>query len=259
MELADVVAVVTGGASGMGLAITDVIAAAGGRVVILDLPRSRGAEIAKELGDGVRFFPVDVADEQEVASAFGEITHAVGPINVVVNAAGVPGLLRRYVRGADDIFPMDLFRSVVAVNLLGVANVMRHAVASMLRGEPLASGERGVIINVSSISALEGTVGQVAYSASKGGVVAMTLPLARELGQYGIRVITICPGSFDTGMMPESTAAREYLVNEHPFPDRLGYPSEFAHLARAVIENPMLNGETIRLDAAARLGWRRKQ
>jgi 3-hydroxyacyl-CoA dehydrogenase / 3-hydroxy-2-methylbutyryl-CoA dehydrogenase len=258
MELADAVAVVTGGASGMGLAITDVIAAAGGRVAVLDLPGSRGAEIAKELGDAVRFFPVDVADEQVVAGAFEEIAAAMGPVNVVLNVAGVPGVLRRYVRGADDIFPMDVFRSVVAVNLLGVANVMRYGVASMLRGEPLPGGERGVIINVSSISALEGTVGQVAYSASKGGVVAMTLPLARELGPYGIRVNTICPGSFDTGMMPESPAAREYLVNEHLFPERLGYPSEFAHLARAVIENPMLNGETIRLDAGARLSWRRK-
>jgi NAD(P)-dependent dehydrogenase (short-subunit alcohol dehydrogenase family) len=159
----------------------------------------------------------------------------------------------------DDIFPMDLFRRVYSVNVFGTFNVIRHAVASMLAADaPEPGTERGVIINVSSISGLEGMAGHAAYSSSKGAVVALALPLARDLAQFGIRVNTICPGTFETGMTPQSEEKRRNLMSEHLFPPRLGLPDEFAHLAAAVVENPMMNAECLRIDAGARLGWRRE-
>jgi 3-hydroxyacyl-CoA dehydrogenase/3-hydroxy-2-methylbutyryl-CoA dehydrogenase len=259
VKLSESVAVVTGGASGLGAAFVRRVIAAGGRAVIADLPTSQGAELADELGSSAFFVPIDVTNDDAIDSAFQRIAELTGHVNTVINAAGIPGL-RPMVVDRDDIFPMDLFRRVYAVNIFGTFNVIRHAVSSMLSAKaPPDGGERGVIVNVSSISGLEGMAGHAAYSSSKGAVVALALPLARDLAPFGIRVNTICPGTFHTGMTPQSEEKRRSLMSEHLFPARLGMPDEFAHLAAAVVENPMINAECLRIDAGARLGWRREQ
>jgi NAD(P)-dependent dehydrogenase (short-subunit alcohol dehydrogenase family) len=245
-------ALVTGAASGLGLATATALADAGAHVVIVDLPASDGATAAAAI-PGAAFVPADVTNPDEVARAISRAADA-GPLRIVVNCAGIatPGK----VVGRAGPLPLDIFERVVRVNLVGTFNVIRLAAESMARTEPTA-GERGVIVNTASIAAFDGQVGQAAYAASKGGVASMTLPIARELAASLIRVATIAPGLFRTPMMaglPE--AAQESLAMQVPHPSRLGDPSEYAALVRHIVENPMLNGEVIRLDGAVRMAPR---
>jgi NAD(P)-dependent dehydrogenase (short-subunit alcohol dehydrogenase family) len=253
MELGGAVAVVTGGASGLGLATARELAGAGASVVLLDLPSSRGAAAADELGGDTLFVPTDVTDPRSVELAI-EAATARGPLRVAVSCAGVgtPGR----VLGKRGPLPLEAFAGVVAVNLVGTFNVVRLAAAAMAQNEPVG-GERGVVVNTASAAAFDGQIGQAAYSASKGGVVGMTLPLARDLADRLIRIMTIAPGLFDTPMLqglPES--ARQSLAAQVPMPSRLGDPAEFAALVRHICENAMLNGEVIRLDGAIRMAPR---
>ena len=251
MQLAGSVALVTGGASGLGLATATELAAAGAAVLIADLPSSAGADVAGRLGG--TFAGTDVTDEASVQAAVDQAS-AMGPLRVVVNCAGI-GTPGRVV-GKNGPLPLAQFAAVVQVNLIGTFNVIRLAAATMGETAPV-DGERGVIINTASVAAFDGQIGQVAYSASKGGVVGMTLPLARDLAGVLIRVMTIAPGLFDTPMLqglPEP--ARQSLAAQVPMPSRLGSPREYAALARHIIENPMLNGEVIRLDGAIRMSPR---
>ena len=253
MELASTVALVTGGASGLGRATATRLAAAGAKVVIADLPSSAGAAVAAELGEGVRFAPTDVASEDAVNAALDLCASAFGRApNVVVNCAGI-GVAMKTV-GRRGVHPFELFMKVLTVNTGGTFNVIRLAAARMVESEPNALGERGVFVNTASVAAFDGQIGQAAYSASKGGVVGMTLPIARDLSRSGIRVCTIAPGLFKTPMLaslPENV--QEALGAQVPFPSRLGDPGEYAQLVEAIVTNPMLNGETIRLDGALRM------
>ena len=254
MQVRDKVALVTGGASGLGRAVATELAAAGGTVVIGDLAGSDGEAVAAELGDAVRFAPLDVTVEQDVQAAV-DLAVGLGRLAIVVNCAGI-GTPGRVV-GRRGALPLEQFARVVNVNLIGTFNVIRLACAAMVANDPDEGGERGVIVNTASIAAFDGQVGQAAYSASKGGVVGMTLPLARDLADKLIRVVTIAPGTFDTPMLaglPQD--ARDSLAAQIPHPARLGRPSEYAALARHIVENPMLNGEVIRLDGALRMSPR---
>jgi NAD(P)-dependent dehydrogenase (short-subunit alcohol dehydrogenase family) len=253
MEIRGSTAVVTGGGSGLGEATARELVARGARVLILDLERSKGAEVAKSLGPAALFAAADVTDEAQVTPALDRAQHELGPLSVLVSCAGI-GTPGRVVDKAGK--PLDLahFRRVIEVNLIGTFNVIRLAAARMLANAPSASGERGVIVNTASIAAFEGQIGQAAYAASKGGVVGLTLSLARDLAGAGVRVCTIAPGLFSTPMLmglPEP--AREALAASIPFPRRLGDPTEYAALACHIVENPMLNGEVIRLDGALRM------
>ena len=252
MKVSGKVALVTGGASGLGLATTENLHEAGASVVIVDLPSSNGETVAKELGDKVSFAGADVTNEAEVQAAVDMAVADFGGLHVVVNCAGVgfPGrVLTR------DGSPNDLerFEFVVRVNLIGTFNVLRLAAAQIAKQEP-EDEERGVIVNTASIAAFDGQIGQAAYSASKGGIVGMTLPIARDLASKQIRCVSIAPGTFDTPMLaglPEE--ARQKLAEGIPHPHRLGDPVEFGMLVRHIVENPMLNGEVIRLDGALRM------
>jgi NAD(P)-dependent dehydrogenase (short-subunit alcohol dehydrogenase family) len=256
MEIRGSTAVVTGGGSGLGEATAREIVARGGRALVLDLERSRGAEVAKSLGPAALFGAADVTDEAQVATALDRAQAELGPLRAVVSCAGI-GTPGRVVDKTGKPLELAVFRRVVEVNLIGTFNVIRLAAARMLANEPLASGERGVIVNTASIAAYEGQIGQAAYSASKGGVVGMTLPIARDLAAAGIRVCTIAPGLFGTPMlMGLPQPAREALAASIPFPPRLGDPSEYSALACHILENPMLNGEVIRLDGALRMAPR---
>jgi NAD(P)-dependent dehydrogenase (short-subunit alcohol dehydrogenase family) len=251
MDIADNVALVTGGASGLGLATGRALAAAGARVVLLDLPSSAGAEQAAELG--AAFAPGDVTSEADVAAALDTAT-ALGPLRVAVNCAGVgtPGR----VIGRNGVLPLESFTTVVTINLIGTFNVVRLAVERMLANDPIGE-ERGVIVNTASAAAFDGQIGQAAYSASKGGIVGMTLPLARDLADKMIRVMAIAPGLFRTPMLaglPQE--AQDSLGKQVPHPNRLGYPGEYAALVQHIVANPMLNGEVIRLDGAIRMAPR---
>ncbi len=253
MEIAGKVALVTGGASGLGRAVVEDLAAAGASVVICDLPGSDGKAVAEALGDRVRFAPTDVTSEADVEAAIG-IAGELGGLHIAVNCAGIgtPGR----VLGRKGPHPLAQFAQVVTVNLIGTFNVIRLAAAKMVEVDPVG-GERGVIVNTASIAAFDGQIGQAAYSASKGGVVGMTLPLARDLADKYIRVMTIAPGTFDTPMLaglPEE--ARQSLASQIPHPSRLGRPQEYAAMVRSIVENPMLNGEVIRLDGALRMSPR---
>src|SRR5262245_40345289 len=252
MRVADTVAVVTGGASGLGEATVRELVEAGGRAVILDRPRSPGEQVAAALGERALFAAADVSREGEVQTALERAVARFGAIHVAVNCAGI-GTARRTIT-REGPMPLDLFAKTIEINLIGTFNVLRLAAALMAKNAPNAEAERGVIINTASAAAFDGQIGQAAYAASKGGVVALTLPVARDLASLGIRVMTIAPGTFDTPMLatlPE--AARQALAAQVPFPPRLGRPREFAALARHIVENPMLNGETIRLDGALRM------
>jgi 3-hydroxyacyl-CoA dehydrogenase/3-hydroxy-2-methylbutyryl-CoA dehydrogenase len=252
MQIADSVALVTGGASGLGEATARLLVGGGGRVMILDRPGSAGEALVAELGDRAAFSAADVTDEAKVRAAVERTVERFGGLNVAVNCAGVGVAMRTITR--DGAHPLDLFAKVVQVNLIGTFNVIRLAAAQMAKNTPSAEGERGVVVNTASVAAYDGQVGQAAYSASKGGVVGMTLPIARDLASIGIRVVTIAPGTFDTPMLamaPEPV--RQALAAQIPFPSRLGRPSEYASLVRHVLENVMLNGETIRLDGAIRM------
>jgi NAD(P)-dependent dehydrogenase (short-subunit alcohol dehydrogenase family) len=253
VEIADAVALVTGGASGLGLATTKRLLDAGAQVVVLDL---KGEDVVRELGDRARFAPANVTDVTAVTAAL-DIADSLGPLRIVVNCAGTGNAVR--VLGKDGVFPLDAFRTVVEVNLIGTFNVLRLGAERIAKTEPVGPNgeERGVIINTASVAAFDGQIGQAAYSASKGGVVGMTLPIARDLASKGIRVVTIAPGLFDTPLLaglPEP--ARESLCKQVPHPSRLGKPDEYGALAVHIVENPMLNGEVIRLDGAIRMAPR---
>lgn len=256
MEMKGLGVVVTGGGSGLGEATARAFAAKGAQIAILDLAKSNGAAIVKELGGKSFFVECDVTSGEQASAAIDKAVATFGAIHVLVNCAGIgtPGK----VLGKNNV-PLELenFRRVVEINLIGTFNVTRLAAAKMVTNEPNNEGERGVIINTASVAAFDGQIGQPAYSASKGGVVGMTLPIARELAQAGVRCVTIAPGIFETPMLmglPES--ARKSLGASVPFPARLGRPDEYASLASYIVEMPMLNGETIRLDGAIRMAPR---
>ena len=243
---------VTGGASGLGGATVRGLHAAGARVVILDVNVTAGEKLAAELGPRARFARTDVTSEADVEAALRVAREAFLGVHGVVNAAGI-GTAEK-VLGRTGPHPLELFERTVRINLVGTFNVIRLAAAAMAAQEPTDTGERGVIVNTASIAAFEGQIGQAAYAASKGGIVGLTLPIARELARSGIRVVTIAPGIFDTPLLaglPE--AARVSLGQQVPFPSRLGRPDEYASLVRHVVENEMLNGEVIRLDGALRM------
>lgn len=247
--------IVTGGCSGLGAATARMIVAAGGRVVIADLDRDRGQSLARELGENVRFIETDVTRADDAARAVGAATSTFGSLRGLINCAGVAPAEK--VVGRDGPHGLESFSRTIGVNLVGTFNMIRLAAAAIQRNEPDAEGERGVIINTASVAAFDGQIGQAAYAASKGGIAAMTLPIARELARFGIRVMAIAPGVFETPMMagmPEQV--RESLAESVPFPPRLGRPAEFAALVRHIVENTMLNGEVIRLDGAIRMGAR---
>ena len=257
VDIAGASALVTGGASGLGRATARRLHDAGASVILVDLPSSGGLAYAAELGDNAHFVPGDVTDAGQMAAAVEAAMNA-GPLRVAVNCAGIatPGK----VLGRNGVLPLEDFARVIQVNLIGTFNVSRLAAQAMAETDPVQTGgtsERGVIINTASVAAFDGQIGQPAYAASKGGVAAMTLPLARELARHLIRVVTIAPGIFETPMMaglPQD--AQDSLASQVPHPSRLGRPDEYAALAVHIIENQMLNGETIRLDGAIRMGPR---
>ncbi len=252
MDINGKVALVTGGASGLGAATVGMIVAAGGRVVIADLNDKAGRAVASEFGDAVRFQRTDVSDAADADQAVKTAVNIFGGLNICVNCAGIADAQR--IVGKDGPADLARYSGVIRVNLIGTFNMARLAAWTMSRNTPNDEGERGVIINTASVAAFDGQIGQAAYAASKGGIAAMTLPLARDLSGLGIRVMAIAPGIFDTPMlsaMPEEV--RNALGAMVPFPKRLGRPAEYAQLARQIIENPMLNGEVIRLDGAIRM------
>lgn len=253
MNIQGQVALVTGGASGLGAACVRRFVGQVMKVVILDRDEVRGKTLANELGDNTRFVQADVSSEAEVQAAIDLAYSVFGGLSVVVNCAGVAWAARTV--GKKGVHPLDLFESVIRINLIGTFNVLRLAAVRMIENTPNENGERGVVINTASVAAFEGQIGQAAYAASKGGIASMTLPVARDLAFVGIRVMTIAPGVFETPMVgamtPELQAS---LAGDIPFPKRLGKPEEYAQLAQSIIENPYLNGEVIRLDGAVRMG-----
>lgn len=256
MELKNAVAIVTGGASGLGEATVRRFVAAGAKAIIADFNADKGAALAKELGDSTIFVETNVIDEKAVQKAVDAARNDLGGLNILVNCAGV-GIAMKTYHPEKGPHPFELFETVIKVNLIGTFNAIRLAAFAMSKNEPNDMGERGVIINTASVAAFDGQIGQAAYSASKGGIVGMTLPIARDLSRDGIRVMTIAPGIFDTPMLaglPEP--ARISLGQQVPFPPRLGQPAEYAQLAQQIVENSMLNGETIRLDGAIRMAPR---
>lgn len=255
MLIRDAGFIVTGGCSGLGAATVRMIAEAGGRVVIADLDRDQGEAISREFGGNVRFVRADVTSADDAAAAVAAAMDEFGNLRGLVNCAGVAPAQK--VIGREGPHPLDSFAQTISVNLIGSFNMLRLAASAIQHSEPDAGGERGVIINTASVAAFDGQIGQAAYSASKGGIAAMTLPIARELARHGIRVMSIAPGVFETPMMAGMPAeVREALGSSVPFPRRLGRPSEFAGLVRHILENSMLNGEIIRLDGAIRMGAR---
>jgi NAD(P)-dependent dehydrogenase (short-subunit alcohol dehydrogenase family) len=254
MNIAGTTALVTGGASGLGLATVRKLHEQGASVVILDLPSSQGDAIAKELGDRVVFSSGDVTSPDDVTAAVEAASAQRGPLRVAVNCAGIGNAVRTV--GKNGPFPLDAFTRVVTVNLIGTFNVIRLA-AERISQAGEVDGERGVIVNTASVAAFDGQIGQAAYSASKGGIVGMTLPIARDLASLKVRVVTIAPGLFNTPLFSTlSDDAIKSLGAQVPHPSRLGDPAEYASLAAYIVENPMLNGETIRLDGAIRMAPR---
>ncbi|SES44800.1 NAD(P)-dependent dehydrogenase, short-chain alcohol dehydrogenase family [Pedococcus cremeus] len=244
------VALVTGGASGLGGATTRRLHAAGASVVILDLPSSPGKALAEEFGDHVRFAPADVRDEAQVQAAI-DATRELGTLRIVVNCAGV-GTPGRVV-GKRGPLPLEDFKNVIDINLVGTFNVLRLGAAAMLDNEPV-DGDRGVVVMTASIAAYDGQIGQAAYAASKGGVVGLTLSAARDLADKAIRVMTVAPGTFETPMLSGLPGdVKAVLEAQVPHPSRLGSPDEYASLVAHIVDNPMLNGEVIRLDGALRM------
>ncbi len=244
--------IVTGGASGLGAATVRMIAAAGGRVVIADVSDAPGQALAGEIGATARFVHCDVTNEADANAAVAAATNAFGGVQGLVNCAGI--VHGEKVVGKDGPHTLAGFARTININLVGTFNLVRLVADAMAKGPPNEEGERGVIINTASVAAFDGQNGQAGYSASKAGVAGMTLPLARELARFGIRVMTIAPGLFETPMAAEiPPAIAEALAKMVPFPPRLGRPSEFAALVRHIVDNPMLNGEVIRLDGAIRM------
>jgi NAD(P)-dependent dehydrogenase (short-subunit alcohol dehydrogenase family) len=255
MDLNGSIFIVTGGSSGLGAATVRRFQARGARVVIADVEAEGGQKLAAELGGGVRFCRTDVTNEADAQAAIDTAVREFGGLNGLVNCAGI-GPAERVV-GKKGTHRLDSFARVVSVNLIGAFNMLRLAAAVMVTGSPNAAGERGVIVNTASVAVWDGQIGQAAYAASKGGIVAMTLPIARELASSGVRVCTIAPGIFATPMLAGlPSEVQEALGRSVPFPQRLGRPDEYAALAEHVVENEMLNGETIRLDGALRMAPR---
>jgi NAD(P)-dependent dehydrogenase (short-subunit alcohol dehydrogenase family) len=253
MWIRDRVFVVTGAASGLGAAVARMFVAEGGSVVAFDLNRAEGEALAGELGARARFLVADVTSEADAKAAVDLAKETFGHLHGLVNCAGIAPAER--VVGREGPHRLGSFARVVNINLVGTFNMIRVAAAAMTLEDPGEDGERGVIVNTASVAAFEGQIGQAAYAASKGGVVAMTLPIARELARYGIRVVTIAPGVFETPMMAGFSAeVQESLGKSVPFPQRVGRPAEYAALVKHICENRMLNGETIRLDGAMRMG-----
>ncbi len=250
MEIAGTSALVTGGASGLGAATARHLAVLGARVAVLDREPAKGRDVAEEIG-GV-CFECDVADEGSAKAAITAAAGANGPARILVNCAGIGGAAR--IVGREGPAPLADFERIVRVNLIGTFNMMRLAASAMTALEATSTGERGVIVSTASVAAYEGQIGQAAYSASKGGIVSLTLPAARELARFGIRVQTIAPGLFQTPLLDElPEEAQQSLAAAIPFPSRLGAPAEFAQLVATMVANPYLNGETVRLDGALRM------
>ena len=252
MEIKGCIALVTGGASGLGEATARELVGGGAKVSILDLDEGGGEKLSSELGEAVIFCKTDVTDERSVQEAVKKTVEAFGTIHVAVNCAGVATPAK--VLGKEGPMPIERFNQVIQINLIGTMNVIRLAAQQMNQNDPNEDGEKGVVINTASIAAWDGQLGQAAYAASKAGVVGMTLPIAREFGAYGLRIMTIAPGIFETPMiagMPDKI--KDALRGMSVFPKRLGIPVEFAKLVRHIIENTMLNGEVIRLDGAVRM------
>jgi 3-hydroxyacyl-CoA dehydrogenase / 3-hydroxy-2-methylbutyryl-CoA dehydrogenase len=255
MQLAESVAVITGGASGLGASTARLFARAGAKVALWDLQTEAGNALAAEFGPNGLCLKTDVTNSDDVQRALTQVQEQFGGVNIVINCAGIATAER--VIGRQGPLPLERFTRVIQINLIGTFNVIRLAAALMTHNTPNAEGERGVIITTASVAAFEGQIGQPAYAASKAGVAGMTLPIAREFASHGIRVVAIAPGVFDTPMvagLPES--AQQALSAAVPFPKRLGRPDEYAALARHIVENVMLNGATIRLDGALRMGPR---
>ncbi|MBM4266123.1 MAG: SDR family oxidoreductase [Deltaproteobacteria bacterium] len=251
MDIQGAGAIVVGGASGMARATARDLAQHGAKVVIFDLPKSKGAEVAEEIGGGTQFFPLDIMDEAAVESTIEKAVQALGGLHIGVNVAGWGWAQRTITR--DGPHPLDPFRKVMEINVVATFNLIRLQAHHMSKNTPNADGERGVILCTSSIAAYEGQIGQAAYSASKAAVAGMMLPIARDLGSLGIRCNAIAPSLFDTGLIaPLPDQMKSALIEDAAFPRRMGKPEEYARLARAIIENPMLNGGTIRLDAGQR-------
>ena len=252
MDIAGRTALVTGGGSGLGAATARMVVEAGGSVVVADVDAERGRQVADGLGERARFVATDVTDEDATRAAVAAAAELGGGLHIAVSCAGIAPAER--VLGRQGPHPLARFVAAIQVNLVGTFNVTRLAAEAMAGNEPLADGERGVIVHTASVAAFDGQIGQAAYAASKAGVAGMTLPIARELARLGIRVMAVAPGIFDTPMlagMPEHVRAS--LGAQVPFPPRLGRPEEYAALVRHIVENPMLNGETIRLDGAIRM------
>lgn len=255
MEIKGCTAIITGGASGLGEATARSLVNEGAKAAILDFDEERGAQIAGELGDSAIFCKTDVTDEKIVQAAVDKTVDTFGAIHFVINCAGVATPAK--VLSKRGPISIEQFNQVIQINLIGTMCVIRYALEKMVDNTPNDDGEKGVVINTASVAAFDGQIGQAAYTASKAAVVGMTLPLAREFAGYGIRAVTIAPGLFETPMLaglPEK--ARESLITQVPFPKRLGKPDEYAMLVKHIIENPLLNGETIRLDQAIRMGSR---
>jgi len=253
MEIKGKIFVVTGAGSGLGAASARVLVEAGGKVVLADLNRDAGEKLAAEFGDNARFVETDVANEASAVNAVQTAISVFGGLHGLINCAGVAPAEK--VVGRDGPHKLESFARTININLIGTFNMIRLAAEAMMKGEPDAGGERGVIVNTASVAAFEGQLGQAAYAASKGGIVALTLPVARELAKSGIRCVTIAPGIMETPMLLGMPAeVQESLGKMVPFPSRMGKPAEFAGLVRHIVENAYLNGEVIRLDGAIRMG-----
>ena len=252
MQINGRVFMVTGGGSGLGAATARALLARGARVLVADVDEEAGGKLEAGAEDGVLFVRTDVTDEESVRAAIDAARSTFGGLNGLVNCAGVAPAIK--VLGKKGVHPLDAFARAVQINLIGTFNAIRLASEALIENEPDEGGERGVIVNTASVAAFDGQIGQAAYSASKGGVVSMTLPIAREMAQHGIRVMTIAPGIFETPMLAGlPQAAQDSLGKQTPFPPRLGRPGEYAALVEHIIENQMLNGEVIRLDGAIRM------
>lgn len=253
MDISSKNVVVTGGGSGLGEAVIRQVVSAGGKAVILDVQEEKSQNLVDELGEEkVLFYKTNVSSEDEVKTTLNNMINVLGKIDVVVNCAGI-GHAQRVI-GREGAYGLANFMKIIEVNLVGTFNMIQYAAEKMFENAPNDQGERGVIINTASVAAFDGQIGQAAYSASKGGIVGMTLPIAREFAKHGIRVNTIAPGLMDTPLFSTlSDEARALLEAQVPFPSRLGQASEYAHLVKSIIENTYLNGETIRLDGAIRM------
>lgn len=252
MQLKNVKAVITGGVSGLGLSVAQRVVGQGGRVAMLDVNDDKGQQAARELGSRASYIKADVTSEQGVVDALESARERCDGLNLLVNCAGILGAGKML--GRNGTMPLETFSKAVQINLIGTFNVSKAAAALMQENEPNDAGERGVIVNTASVAAYEGQIGQAAYSASKGGIVGMTLPMARELARFGIRVVSIAPGVFHTPMVDEMPEKVQQALSESiPFPQRLGKPEEFADLVGHICANSYINGTTIRLDGAVRL------